>query len=338
MPSVSSLHEASELLAAAHAEGRPVRIGAELTTDGLGRIIEHEAGDLTCTVESGIRLSALNAELATHGQRLSLDPPGDPTVGALLAENLSGPLRHRFGAARDLVLGVTLVLADGTIASAGGKVVKNVAGYDLARLVCGSQGKLALIGRASFRLHPLPRASRTIVVGAPRSELLVAAVSNLLGSRLEPSAADVLHPGRFAVLFEGSEAAVDAQVETAERLLRASENLVTISHEASGANGDGASRLASASSAGADRGLVTICHKESVWDESRRRQGAALGRRRFPPGGLAAALLSMGEAVVRPAAGVAYLPVTAPDDTAPAVRRLEEAIRALLDPRGVLSG
>ena len=131
---------------------------------GLERILEHEAGDLTCTVEAGIRLSVLQDASSEHGQRLSLDPPGDPTVGALLARNLSGPLRHRFGAPRDLVLGVTLVLADGTIASAGGKVVKNVAGYDLARLVCGSEGRLALIARVSLRLHPLPKAERTLAV------------------------------------------------------------------------------------------------------------------------------------------------------------------------------
>ena len=308
MPSVSSLDEAAELLAAAHAERRQVRIGEDLTTDGLDRILEHEAGDLTCTVEAGIRLSTLNAELARHGQRLSLDPPGDPTVGALLAENLSGPLRHRFGATRDLVLGVTLVLGDGTIANAGGKVVKNVAGYDLARLVCGSRGRLALIGRVSFRLHPLPRASRTLVVEAERTDELVAVVQALLGSQLEPSAVDLLHPGRLAVLLDGSPAAVDAQVDAVQHLLGR-----------------------------AGRRLVTQCHEVEVWDESRRRQGAALGRLRFSPGDLASALLSLDEAVIRPAAGIAYLPVTAPDDTAPAARRLEEAIRAQLDPHGVLA-
>jgi glycolate oxidase FAD binding subunit len=283
-----------------------MRIGHELTTEGLDRILEHEAGDLTCTVEAGIRLSALSGELARQGQRLSLDPPGDPTIGALLARSLSGPLRHRFGAARDLVLGVTLVLADGTIASAGGKVVKNVAGYDLARLVCGSQGRLALIGRASFRLHPIPRASRTLVVeGLPDD--LVSAVGDLLHSQLEPSAVDLLHPGRLAVLFEGSSAAVDAQTAAAERLVRRFE------------------------------GLVTTDHEDSVWDESRRRQGAARGSLRFSPGDLRTALTSLDEAVIRPAAGVAYLPVAAPDDAAPAARRLEEAIRAQLDPRGVLA-
>ena len=210
MPSVSSLEEAAEALRAADVEGRRLRIGDDLTTDGLTRVLEHEAGDLTCTVESGLRLSALQAELGRHGQRLSLDPPGDPTVGALLAENLSGPLRHRFGAPRDLVLGVTLVLADGTIASAGGKVVKNVAGYDLSRLVCGSRGRLALIARASFRLHPLPKARRTLVV---ETDDPAAVVSALGGLQVEPSALDVLHPGRVAVLFEGSPRAVDAQVD-----------------------------------------------------------------------------------------------------------------------------
>ncbi len=123
---------------------------------------------------------------------------------------MSGPLRHRFGAPRDLVLGVTLVLADGTIANAGGKVVKNVAGYDLSRLVCGSRGRLALIVRASFRLHPLPKARRTLVVETDDPASVVSALGRL---QAEPSALDVLHPGRVAVLFEGSARAVDAQVD-----------------------------------------------------------------------------------------------------------------------------
>jgi glycolate oxidase FAD binding subunit len=284
-----------------------VRIGNELTTEGLDRVLEHEAGDLTCTVEAGVRLATLNRALALHAQRLSLDPPGDPTIGALLAGNLSGPLRHRFGAARDLVLGVTLVLADGTVASAGGKVVKNVAGYDLARLVCGSRGRLALIARASLRLHPIPKASRTVVVEVDPPYAVAPLVAAVLRSQLEPSAVDVLHPGHLAVLFEGSPAAVDTQVEAAERIVRSS------------------------------TGFVTISHKADVWDESRRRQEASRGRLRFAPGDLAAALRSTSEAVLRPAAGVAYLPVTAPDDTAPAVRRLEEAIRAQLDPNGLFA-
>ena len=299
MPSVSSLGEASAALAEANASGRTLRIGEDLTTEGLDRILEHEAGDLTCTVEAGVRLSALQAALAAHGQRLSLDPPGDPTVGALLAENLSGPLRHRFGAARDLVLGVTLVLADGTIASAGGKVVKNVAGYDLARLVCGSRGTLALIARASFRLHPRPRSARTLAV---ETEDAARVVSLLRRSQLQPSALDVLHPGGVLVLFEGSPGAVDAQVATARALVGGVE-----------AGGD-------------------------AWQTSRRRQGAARGRIRFDPGRLRETLADLDEAVVRPAAGVAYTPSgSEPQGADRGVAPVVERIRRELDPKGVLA-
>jgi glycolate oxidase FAD binding subunit len=298
LPSVSSLEEASKALAAAHADGRRIRIGDDLTTDGLDRILEHEEGDLTCTVEAGVRLSTLNAALARAGQRLSLDPPGDPTIGALLATNVSGPLRHRYGAPRDLVLGTTLVLADGTIASSGGKVVKNVAGYDLARLVCGSRGRLALIAHASFRLHPVPKVARTLVVETDDAPGTAAA---LLASQLQPSALDVLHPGRVAVLFEGSERAVDAQLTAARALV----------------GGD--------------------AEDASVWDESRARQAASRGRLRFAPGDLAAALQGLPEAVVRPAAGVAYVPRALTEGPGPGVARLLEAIRAGLDPRGTLS-
>jgi glycolate oxidase FAD binding subunit len=297
LPSVSSLREASELLAAAHMEKRRVRIGEDLTTGDLDRVLEHEAGDLTCTVEAGIRLSKLNAELGRHGQRLSLDPPGDPTIGSLLARSLSGPLRHRFGAPRDLVLGVTLVLADGTIASAGGKVVKNVAGYDLARLVCGSRGELALIGRVSLRLHPLPKAARTFVL---ETDDPAPAVAALLRSQLQPSALDVVHPGRIGLLFEGSVRAVDEQLVAAEALV-------------GGTEADG-----------------------EIWDEARRRQGEARGRVRFEPGRLAEALEALDEAIVRPAAGVAYVPSPITDEIDDG-RRLGEAIRLQFDPNGVLS-
>jgi glycolate oxidase FAD binding subunit len=301
LPSVSSLEEASAALGAAHADGRRLRIGEELTTDGLHRILEHEAGDLTCTVEAGVRLSSLQAALERYGQRLSLDPPGNPTIGALLAENLSGPLRHRFGAPRDLVLGVTLVLPDGTIASAGGKVVKNVAGYDLARLVCGSHGRLALIARASFRLHPMPKAAQTLAI---ETDDVAGVVRALLASQLQPSALDVLHPGGILVLFEGSPAAVSAQVAAARSLV-------------GGAEVDA-----------------------KAWDESRRRQGDSRGRLRFDPGRLTETLTELDEAqaVVRPAAGVAYTPsnrLLQGED--PALEQLLERIRLAFDPNGVLA-
>jgi glycolate oxidase FAD binding subunit len=304
LPSVSSLEEAAEALRAADVGDRRIRIGEDLTTGGLTRVLEHEAGDLTCTVEAGLRLSALQAELARHGQRLSLDPPGDPTVGALLAENVSGPLRHRFGAPRDLVLGVTLVLADGTVANAGGKVVKNVAGYDLSRLVCGSRGRLALVVRASFRLHPLPKARRTLVVETDDPAAVVSALGRL---QVEPSALDVLDPGRVAVLFEGSPRAVDAQVDRVQALV-------------GGAGGD-----------------------DEVWAESRRRQGEARARIRFTPAELHEQLESLPPAVIRPASGVAYVSEELPSVNltqadGSALEALQARILRAFDPKGTLAG
>jgi glycolate oxidase FAD binding subunit len=253
----------------------------------LDRILEHEAGDLTCTVEAELRLSALQDALAPHGQMLALDPPGDPTIGACLAANLSGPRRHRYGTMRDLVIGVTVVLPDGTIANAGGKVVKNVAGYDLGKLLCGSEGRLGRIVRLSLRLHPVPEATAT-VVAAPDSDLALA----VLRSTLVPSAVDVHWPGRLALLFEGSERAVAAQVAAARELIGA---------EPSGAE---------------------------VWTEPAERQGAAQGRLSFAPGSLADVLAREDEAVVRVAAGVAYLPHEVPDPRDPAEIALVERIVA----------
>jgi glycolate oxidase FAD binding subunit len=195
------------------------------------------------------------------------------------------------------VLGVTLVLADGTVASAGGKVVKNVAGYDLGKLVCGSRGTLALIGRVSLRLHPVPAAARTLVVETGDAAAVVQA---LVHSFLQPSALDVLHPGRVAALFEGGEAGVAMQLDRARALVGGRED-------------DG-----------------------GVWDEARGRQGAARGRLRFDPGRLAELLGEHGEAVVRPAAGVAYVPHEVTDDVPEAVRRLEAAVKERFDPHGIL--
>ena len=294
----ASIEEAAEHLATASAERRQVRIGDDLSTAGLDRILEHEAGDLTCTVEAGIRLSALCEALAAAGQRLSLDPPDDPTVGACLAGRLSGPLSHRFGTPRDLVLGVTLVLGDGTISSSGGKVVKNVAGYDLGKLVCGSEGRLALIARVSLRLHPLPVSTATLVV---ETDAPADTVRALRRSQLQPSAVDILHPGRVAVLFEGSDESVAAQMNAARTLV-------------GGYEGDGA-----------------------AWAESRARQSRSLGRLGFAPGDLGNVLTTLDEAVVRPAAGIAYVPHRVGGVPDAAARRLHRALKARLDPAGILT-
>jgi glycolate oxidase FAD binding subunit len=213
LPSVSepaSLDEAAEVLRSGGSVSIERPGGATvLSTRRLDRVLEHEPGDLTAIVEAGLRLSELQAHLAPHGQMLGLDPPGDPTLGACLAADLSGPRRHRYGAMRDLVIGVTVVLGDGTVASSGGKVVKNVAGYDLGKLFSGSRGRLGLIARIALRLHPRPAAEATVLAETDDPRTLW---NELHRSQLEPSAVDFLPPGRLALLFEGAPAAVEAQV------------------------------------------------------------------------------------------------------------------------------
>lgn len=178
------------------------------------RILEHEAGDLTCTVEAGIRLSALQAKLNEHGQMLALDPAGDPTIGDCIVDDLHGPCSYRYGRMRDLLLGVTVVLEDGLRASSGGKVVKNVAGFDLGKLFCGSRGTLGAVVRASLRLHPVPDTSATLVSqGDGESKAQLVRRSQLVPSALEGTAE------RLAVLFEGGHRAVESQIETARALV-----------------------------------------------------------------------------------------------------------------------
>src|SRR5215472_9710093 len=146
----------------------PKRADLILSTARLNRIIEHAWADLTVTAEAGCTLQVLQNALAQRGQRLAFDGlwPERASVGGALSTNDSGALRLRFGALRDLLIGVTLALPDGTLASSGGKVVKNVAGYDLPKLVTGALGTLGVITRAVFRLHPLPHSTRTFSFAA----------------------------------------------------------------------------------------------------------------------------------------------------------------------------
>jgi glycolate oxidase FAD binding subunit len=203
-------------------------------TGGLDRLISHNPADMTAAVEAGITLQALQQELAEAGQWLALDPPSESagaTIGGLLATGDSGPRRLRYGAVRDLVIGVTLVLADGTVAKAGGQVIKNVAGYDLSKLMCGSLGTLGLIAEVVVRVHPRPDATATVVV--PASIGTVAATTiRLMGSPLEPSAVDWTGDprddsatGRLAVKFEGTKAGVDAQTAAARDVMDGAELL-----------------------------------------------------------------------------------------------------------------
>ena len=173
--------------------------------------------DLTVSVEAGCTVQKLQSALAQHGQRLALDPlwPAQATIGGVLSTNDSGSLRLRFGALRDLIIGVTLALPDGTLASSGGKVVKNVAGYDLPKLVTGALGTLAVITRAVFRLHPLPRNSKTLSIsGCNLDEMqrLILAIqdSKLAHTALQARIAKDAEP-LVDILFEGTEAGIAAQ-------------------------------------------------------------------------------------------------------------------------------
>ena len=143
--------------------GYPVAPALVLEMQRLNVLREHTWQDMTCTVEAGCTWAALQSGLAEHGQYVALDPlwPEQATVGGIVATNDSGALRLKYGGLRDLIIGMTIVLADGTIARTGGKVVKNVAGYDLHKLMIGAFGTLGVITSVNFRLHPLPADART---------------------------------------------------------------------------------------------------------------------------------------------------------------------------------
>src|SRR5438128_3557590 len=207
--------------------GRPPRrADLVLSTVRLDRVLEHAWGDMTATVEAGCTVARLQHALAEHGQRLACDPlwPERATIGGILAASDNGPLRARFGALRDLIIGVTLVLADGTVAKSGGKVVKNVAGYDLPKLATGSFGTLAVITQAVFRLHPLPHETRTLTFTAsppavePLCELALAVQRSQLAFVALQVRAAGSGPSGLDVGFEGTGAGLDSQERAVLRL------------------------------------------------------------------------------------------------------------------------
>jgi glycolate oxidase FAD binding subunit len=207
----------------------PARCDLVLDTTSMERVVEHAAGDLVVHVEAGVRLSALQDVLAEHGQQLALDAPfGDGTVGGAVATGASGPRRLLYGTPRDLLIGVTVVRADGVVAKSGGKVVKNVAGYDLGRLLTGSFGTLAVITEAVFRLHPLPRASAYLTATYDSPPEAGRAVAAVVGSQTAPTAVEVHRATRtgpvdVGVLVEGVPAGVDARTAAVAALLGESE-------------------------------------------------------------------------------------------------------------------
>ena len=252
----TSYEDAAELLRAAAADGRRVRFRGggtklewgravpepdmEVCTGALDRVLEHNAGDFTAVLQAGAPLAVAQEAFAEAGQMLALDPPLSPwggagddaaleasaagaTIGGIVATNDSGPLRHKYGGVRDLVVGVTVVLSDGTIARAGGKVIKNVAGYDIGKLFAGAFGTLGLIAEVTVRLHPRPARTATVVARAEDPTELAGAAAALAHAPLEADCLDLWWDATSnagAVLARFGSADPGPRVEEAAALLR----------------------------------------------------------------------------------------------------------------------
>jgi glycolate dehydrogenase FAD-binding subunit len=196
----------------------------------MDQVLEHAAGDLVARIQAGASIGKVASALAAAGQQLTLDAPADATVGGVVATGTAGSRRFRYGSPRDLLIGITVVRADGVVAHSGGKVVKNVAGYDLGKLFAGSQGTLGLITEVTFRLHPLPAAVAGVTGDFGPSDLAGAtsAVAAAAGSTLVPSAVDLDWSGgspdgprvlRLGVLIEGTPRGVAERARQMSELL-----------------------------------------------------------------------------------------------------------------------
>jgi glycolate oxidase FAD binding subunit len=205
----------------------PRQVDLILSTLRMDGIIEHVPGDQIVRAQAGLKLEDLQENLAGSDQLLGVDPPEEgATVGGVVAANASGSRRLRYGTVRDLIIGIKVVLADGTVAKAGGKVVKNVAGYDLSKLFTGSLGTLGVIAEANFRLHPIRESARTVFVEVDDHTQRPDVAQALTHSSVSQFVLDALEMrwegdrGVIAALFEGIEPAVEAQSSAAAEILR----------------------------------------------------------------------------------------------------------------------
>ncbi len=287
----------------------PRRVDLIVDTHRLDRIVEHAAGDLVVIAQAGVRLAALGERLAGDRQRLAVDElvPGT-TIGGMLGTGVTGPRRLQAGAVRDLVLGVTMVRADGVVAKAGGKVVKNVAGYDVAKLVTGAYGTLGLVTEAAFRLHPIPPAAAYVSVRLPDAASAYQAVQRALHAQFVPAAIELDRPEpggpvEVAVLVEGTEAGVAARAAQAVETL-----------------GDGAARIDRPDwwgtlPAGSDRSVLVKATTELT------------GTGRLLDGVDRAAAAAGTTAAVRGSAGVGILHAALPGTDPAAVAAFVKALR-----------
>jgi glycolate dehydrogenase FAD-binding subunit len=218
----------------------PSRCDLVVDLRSMDQVVEHEAGDLVARVQAGATIGQLAVAFGSAGQQLALDIPAEATVGGVVATGTAGPRRFRYGAPRDLLIGITVVRADGVVAHAGGKVVKNVAGYDLAKLFAGSQGTLGVITETAFRLHPLPAAVAWVTAefGPAERAGAVTAVAAAAGSPLVPSAVELDWPGgsqrplRVGVLLEGTGPGVAERAKQMSELLAAPGGAVSVAETA----------------------------------------------------------------------------------------------------------
>jgi glycolate oxidase iron-sulfur subunit len=305
------------------AVGSPAEV--ELSTERLSELVEHNEGDFTAILQAGVKLSDAQAAFARAGQRLVLDPPdpeGKATIGGVLATSDSGPLRHRYGGARDLVLGIQVALPDGTVARAGSRVIKNVAGYDLAKLMCGAHGTLGVICEVILRLHPVPPQTVTVLArGVPAAQLGRAA-SALRRHPFELESLDVgWSDGSGSILARAAGRACESIAGEVTEVLSA-------------------------------EGLESevVDDDDALWEEQRTRQrGEAIVRVSFPPAELERLLVTAPRAVARAGAGLGWVAI---EPTADALARLRgelapwpcvlldapESLRADVDPWGVGDG
>ena len=217
----ASIEELSEALACVNTRGEKVT-SIDLTR--MTRLLEHKAEDMTATVEAGISLAAFQTEVAKHGQWLPIDPPNPETlaIGDCVSTNVSSPRRFGYGTIGDYVIGLKAVLADGRVIQSGGKVVKNVAGYDIAKLFIGAHGSLGVVVEVTFKLRPLPEVERYVEQQCKSLDQADALIASVLNSDLTPVVLDLHHltggPLTTVIGFAGTQEEVEWQVAKAAEL------------------------------------------------------------------------------------------------------------------------
>ncbi|MEA2719155.1 MAG: glycolate oxidase binding subunit [Candidatus Eremiobacteraeota bacterium] len=194
----------------------PRALDTVIRTTVLDEVVDYTPEDQTITVQAGITLAELDGVLEPHGQMLPLDAADREraTVGGVVATNAYGRRRQRYGTAKDLIIGVGIVRPDGVRARGGGKVIKNVAGFDLPKLMVGSLGTLGAIATVTFRLYPIPQATRAAVLRFEREAPIAAVLRELIARRLEPESVALYNYNALVVTFAGTQAGVDAQMRT----------------------------------------------------------------------------------------------------------------------------